>query len=185
MPVWALFFNSRGRLNRARFWLALLALILISKAASLLQLWDDSLPFFMAVQLFRQVIFLISIIPTIKRLHDRDRAGWWVLLFYVGPILIALVGGAIMWAPSSSFGNAANAVHALVYLCLMGALALGLWGVVEIGFLPGTKGDNRFGAGGLPGAAPDRYPAHGADHRPLQSRRHRGRARPARGRPRA
>jgi uncharacterized membrane protein YhaH (DUF805 family) len=32
-----------------------------------------------------------------------------------------------------------------VRLCLLGAFALGIWGLVEIGFLRGTAGYNRFG----------------------------------------
>jgi uncharacterized membrane protein YhaH (DUF805 family) len=44
----------------------------------------------------------------IKRLHDRDKSGWWILLWFV-PII-----GAI-------------------------------WALIEIGFVAGTPGPNRFG----------------------------------------
>jgi uncharacterized membrane protein YhaH (DUF805 family) len=34
-------------------------------------------------------------------------------------------------------------------LCLLSGIALGIWGLVEMGFRPGTAGFNRFGANPL------------------------------------
>jgi uncharacterized membrane protein YhaH (DUF805 family) len=60
-----------------------------------------------------------------KRLHDRGRAGWWGFL-----VVWALVEA---WpAPSSPLGYAALAVLAVTFL--------------DLGFMPGASGPNRFGA---------------------------------------
>ena len=58
------------------------------------------------------IFFLIILWPAfaiqVKRWHDRDKSGWWVLIN-----LIPIIGP--------------------------------LWALVEIGFLTGTEGSNRFG----------------------------------------
>jgi len=50
----------------------------------------------------------ISIALMIKRTHDRDKSGWWILVY-----MIPIIG----W----------------------------IWSVIELGFLDGTPGPNRFG----------------------------------------
>jgi len=64
------------------------------------------------VGLFSSIFSLVVIVPAflvyIKRWHDRDKSGWWMLI-----VLIPLVGL--------------------------------IWFLVELGFLPGTPGPNRFG----------------------------------------
>ena len=68
----------------------------------------------------------------IKRLHDRDRSGWWIVVFYFGPAVLAA-------AQNSSDG-------VLAWLVLgLGAFAVSIWSLVELGFLRGTSGPNRFG----------------------------------------
>jgi Protein of unknown function (DUF805) len=61
---------------------------------------------------FSGIFTLLAIIPAImvyiKRFHDRDKSGWWVLI-----ALIPIIGA----------------------LCIL----------IELGFLPGTPGPNRFG----------------------------------------
>jgi uncharacterized membrane protein YhaH (DUF805 family) len=91
-------------------------------------------------------IFVSTIAVGVKRLHDRDRSAWWLLLFYMGPALVALAGGALLWSAFGSFGDARDVALFLLRLCLLGGFALGIWGLVEIGFRRGTKGYNRFGA---------------------------------------
>ena len=70
-----------------------------------------------------------SFAVAVKRLHDRDKSGWWVLVFYVLPNVIDSGGRA-------SGGSG--------LLSLIG-FAIGIWAFVELGCLRGTVGDNRFG----------------------------------------
>jgi len=76
----------------------------------------------------------------IRRLHDRNKSGWWMLPFAVAPYLLyGLTGGLSVAAEDNP---------ALLWPLLASSLAgfvLGLWGLIEIGFLKGAPGPNRFG----------------------------------------
>jgi uncharacterized membrane protein YhaH (DUF805 family) len=68
----------------------------------------------------------------VKRLHDRNKSGWWIVPFFIAPILLSKVGD---WLGDS---------YPADYLMLV-LIALSLWGFVEILCLRGTSGPNRFG----------------------------------------
>ena len=74
----------------------------------------------------------IYLATAIKRLHDRDRSGWWIVPFFFIPNLLfhfwALLPDANWFVPFDW------AIH-----------ALWLWGLVEMFVAPGTSGINRFG----------------------------------------
>lgn len=155
-----LFFGFGGRINRGKFWLTLVVWLLIWIVAipafvvgglAILgsNVSDGSLPNLEdPVALLRMIrdygilslIILAFIIVSwvsafavgIKRLHDRDRSGWWTLLFYFGPAVLVL-------AQNSADGALTSLVLGL------GALAISVWWLVELGFLRGTSGPNRFG----------------------------------------
>jgi uncharacterized membrane protein YhaH (DUF805 family) len=74
----------------------------------------------------------------VKRLHDRDKSGWWVLLFYVAPNVASAIGTA-------SGDSGLLAVAGLVNL------AISIWAFVEMGCLRGTAGTNRYGPDPLSG----------------------------------
>jgi len=97
--------------------------------------------------IFLLATFIPSLAVQVRRLHDRDRSGWWILL----PLLPLFVAGTIM-------------VTALVSLNL--ALMLVAWAVSLLGFacgilllvwycLPGTSGPNRYGDDPLGNTAED------------------------------
>jgi uncharacterized membrane protein YhaH (DUF805 family) len=66
----------------------------------------------------------------IKRLHDRNKSGWWVIPF---------VG---LTALNAHFGNLLG--HPPAFIDLVSGI-LFLWGLVEMSFVKGTSGPNRFG----------------------------------------
>lgn len=71
----------------------------------------------------------------VRRLHDRNKSAWWALLFVGAPLLGS--GWIAETDPSGSQG-----VTLLVALI---GLVLQVWGFVELGFLRGTPGPNRYG----------------------------------------
>jgi uncharacterized membrane protein YhaH (DUF805 family) len=81
-------------------------------------------------------IFIFSLwiltAATIKRLHDRDKAGWWIAVFCIAPLLLG------------NFADVYSESYAADLLALI-AIVLNLWGVIELVFLKGTNGPNRFG----------------------------------------
>jgi Protein of unknown function (DUF805) len=74
---------------------------------------------------------------TIKRLHDRNRSGWWIIAFGVVPILLPDVAGRL--------GNS----YAVFFIGLI-AFVLSIWSFVETFCPRGTHGPNRFGPDPLP-----------------------------------
>ncbi|AWM10013.1 DUF805 domain-containing protein [Bradyrhizobium symbiodeficiens] len=67
-----------------------------------------------------------------KRLHDRDKSGWWIIPFFFAPGLF------------SQFSDLLPDSHWALSLSLT-ASTLWLWGIVELFIVPGTAGHNRFG----------------------------------------
>ena len=69
---------------------------------------------------------------SIKRLHDRDRSGWWLVPFFVVPGLYQQF--------------AARLPHPFpAELLAWAVFVLYLWGFIELYFLKGTRWTNRFG----------------------------------------
>ena len=83
---------------------------------------------------------------SVKRLHDRNKSGWWLLLFFAMPGMYSQFGARI----SDRLGDSAAMVFGL------NALVFSIWGFIEMYCLKGTKGTNRFGADPL--APPDTRP---------------------------
>ena len=79
----------------------------------------------------------------IKRLHDRNKSGWWVLLFYGAPTALSAVAALLESGAETSL---AVLLFQLVNLVIL------VWALIELGCLRGTIGQNRYGPDPL---APD------------------------------
>jgi uncharacterized membrane protein YhaH (DUF805 family) len=86
------------------------------------------------------LVWLAFIIPgiavAVRRLHDTNRSGWWILSPFAGYALVWI--GIAMAASGSSAGT---------LLATLGMLVAGVLGIVLLVFmfLDGTKGPNRYG----------------------------------------
>jgi uncharacterized membrane protein YhaH (DUF805 family) len=140
----AFLFSFRGRINRAKYWLAALVYGLVtivffvlafvalgnnidnlfSFAGIGILLWIAGLFLFLAVT-------WSSIVVGIKRLHDREKSGWWMLVFLLGPTVLNGMGQSTTGAAS--------------LILSIGALAVSVWAFVELGCLRGTPGSNLYG----------------------------------------
>jgi uncharacterized membrane protein YhaH (DUF805 family) len=159
--VWFLF-RFEGRINRARYWLATLAMLcciilvlvslvklaiafgirgslsfyLVGISASIRVVEGDQPPtswFFQIVMAPIACVFAWSYAAvSIKRLHDRNKSGWWIVPFIVVPGLY----GPFCNLPGAS--DAAPFIRIAMFICL-------IWGFVEMCLLRGTRGPNRFG----------------------------------------
>ncbi|GAF67523.1 unnamed protein product, partial [marine sediment metagenome] len=76
----------RGRARRLEYWL----FILIMTVASWVLVYFDVLTgslgpygFGLLSSLFVFATFIPSLCVSVRRLHDSDRRGWWVLIFFV------------------------------------------------------------------------------------------------------
>jgi uncharacterized membrane protein YhaH (DUF805 family) len=107
------YLSAEGRVDRKQWWLRMvLPFAVISVVLSFIDLaigtYDARTGAGLLSGLFGLAAFIPAILIDIKRWHDRDKSGWWMLI-----LLVPVVGA--------------------------------IWFLVELGFLKGTPGPNRFG----------------------------------------
>jgi len=83
-------------------------------------------------------VMVVNLAVCVRRLHDRDKSAWWLLVFWLAPLILLGVTQAL----TDQTGEGSPAAM----ITVLAALGLNLWSLVEIGFRRGTPGDNRFGA---------------------------------------
>jgi uncharacterized membrane protein YhaH (DUF805 family) len=135
-----LLFSFQGRIGRGQFWLAVgvwvgFAVAVFGLTWLFVYAFDirPSLSFSALVQAAVFIPIVYSAIATgIKRLHDRGKHHWWLLVFYLGP----LIGLAL---PSYLGDGRIMSVISLAGFVLL------LWAFVELGCLRGSIGANPYG----------------------------------------
>jgi uncharacterized membrane protein YhaH (DUF805 family) len=133
-----LFFKFDGRVNRARFWIAALVFAVINVVLAILgYVMDQSVVFQALNSMLGIVILIASIAVGVKRLHDRNKSGWYLLLFYLVPSILVVIGVLI-----GAFMEDSTIIATVLGLL---AFAIGVWAFVEMGCLRGTIGVNQYG----------------------------------------
>jgi uncharacterized membrane protein YhaH (DUF805 family) len=89
----------------------------------------------------------INFALSVKRLHDRDRTGWWLLWQTLALIIavIAIVVVVVLIKEESAAAEIIAGSYVVAGVFGVIALVITLWLFVEIGFLRGTQGPNRYG----------------------------------------
>lgn len=150
------YFSWQGRLNRKPYWLRSLALFAVTigvfallfvgfgAAGSLLGgdlsgLEDFNLGIGAILIGILALVFIIAVTVSgmsiaARRLHDRNKSAWWLLVFYVLPNFLS--GDTGFYGPAD---------EPLAIVVTLAGAAISIWGLIEIGFLKGTDGPNRFG----------------------------------------
>jgi uncharacterized membrane protein YhaH (DUF805 family) len=171
--TWYLF-SFKGRINRAKYWLAglvIVSLMLAFVGLVYLALMIDfvahamgtphgsgevsfgfdvddvfsvldpaawralslgKLPMVLVKAIGTALFFWIFLATSIKRLHDRDKSGWWMVPFFAVPHLY------------NHFSDLLPDSYLVVIPALI-AFVLMIWGLVELYFLHGSRKTNRFG----------------------------------------
>lgn len=147
----------RGRAGRGEFWWWQLAVLIAGIATSVLDRAADAA---VGVTLLGPLLTLALLVPNlavaVRRLHDSDLAGWWVLVpvLLVGSGFLLLVGAVIALLADgfSESGTSGNGVGVAVVLAGLGALLLLAGAAAQLVLMlrPSTPGPNRFGP--YPGA---------------------------------
>ena len=88
-----------------------------------------------AALLVTLVSFALGLAVSARRLHDRGKSAWWLLLFYVVPFALTLT---MQWAAQEQ----ASAIFSITTLLLV---ALFVWAIVELGVLRGVDRWNAHG----------------------------------------
>lgn len=134
-----LLLGFKGRINRARYLVVQLALL-----AGWFAIWLKLSPQGEALRWVVAIAMIwINTATTAKRLHDRDRSGWWaVAVLFVNLLSYAYFGLFL----GLYFGVDISIVSELLLVMLAVALPLlQTWVVIELFFLIGSDGRNRFG----------------------------------------
>ena len=129
VDFWPLLFSFQGRINRAKYWIATITYISMTIALVGLGFFFrfDTIFFIIAAIVF--IAMTVSGIAVgLKRLHDRDMSGWWLLVFYLLPAVLDGIGREL----------------AAPIILSLGA-AISVWALVVLGFLRGTSGTNQYG----------------------------------------
>ena len=131
MHVSNLLFSFTGRVNRAPYWLVSIAVMVAALVVVGIAVTIAGRSTMAIVIGGADLVLMIwiGLALTIKRLHDRDKSAWWLLLFYFAPSILQAIGHR---AWSAGF-----------ILVLIG-FGIGLWALVEIGFRRGTAGPNSY-----------------------------------------
>jgi uncharacterized membrane protein YhaH (DUF805 family) len=148
MPMSQLLFSFQGRLNRQPYWLTSIAIVvliilLIAFALAMFgvhDFWAGGTTLALLVILYIPLLW-VGLALGAKRLHDRDKSAWWLLLFYPVPSLLS---------------GAANRIDGGGFILHLAGFAITVWAFVELGCLRGTVGPNRYGPDPL--AAPATAP---------------------------
>jgi uncharacterized membrane protein YhaH (DUF805 family) len=138
--VWLLF-SFKGRAGRAKYLVVELALltlwftlwiVLRVQFSSLWEHWIAAIP-----------MIWINLAVTAKRLHDRNRNGWWAVAVFAVNRLSYVYYGVFF---DLSFGvDISIAVELLFALLAVAMSLLQTWVIIELFFVAGTDGPNRFG----------------------------------------
>jgi uncharacterized membrane protein YhaH (DUF805 family) len=143
MRWFAVLTSFRGRLRRRDFWIGLFLLLLIQLAlvfgfAGLMRPTGATPLEQVTVWLALGVLLWVSAALIVKGLHDRGKSALWYPLFGLAPAVCYQLGVVY----SSNISNVLSPAQ-IVFWLLAGALWV--WATIELGFMPGTKGPNRYG----------------------------------------
>ena len=136
--------RPEGRISRAPYWIGWLIILSVEIAVRLgLDIPFASSPAdalsVRALSFLIDVILLYpSIIVMVKRLHDRNRSGW-VIGWLIVPSAVLML--------TNLLGMSGDPEHmgAVESLLLIATSVIWLAFMIELGFRPGTPGDNHYG----------------------------------------
>ena len=110
------------------------------------------------------LLYYVTFAVTVKRLHDRDKSAWWLLVFFVLPFVLNIptymmlpqylhMMQEAMVAAQNHLPPPQAPQNALATIGNGAATIISLWAFVELYCLPGTTGPNRYGPDPLARAA--------------------------------
>ena len=154
----SLLFGFRGRFNLTKYWLTVFFCFIVEFAAiewiDVFGSGEETIPGYAGLS--KQVagmIMLVAIVPLFaagtKRLHDRDKSGLWLLVFYIAPVVLPgmVVTYYVRHCPTPIWEPCpwVNTTGAFGIVCEFLALAIGIWAFLELGCFRGAVGPNRYG----------------------------------------
>lgn len=147
------YFEFSGRSSRSEFWFFVLFLFIIMIVASIIDrlvLGSESVGILYTLALLAHLIPGIAV--SVRRLHDIDRTGLWVLLFWLAPLVVFLIamifmGSSLFMIMSGDSSAMAAAFATMGAGFLLVAVVDIVIAIIAIVFYvtPGTPGPNPYG----------------------------------------
>jgi uncharacterized membrane protein YhaH (DUF805 family) len=142
MNLGSIYTSFEGRITRKPFWVATILLAAVALAILFASLWAVGERDYMAIRLNGFVVTLVFLYPLlavwVKRLHDRGRPGYMVIVFLV-PWLLHQIANLI------GITGDPTSVNSLDVLFFGVNIVIGIWFVIDLGILRGTRGENPHG----------------------------------------
>ena len=141
-----------GRASRSEFWWYALLVIVAAVVGMILDSALSLAPIVLLYGPLTLAVLVATFIPTIaaqlRRLHDTNRSGWWLLAFYI------LYCGYLYLTLGNMEAIAAGDMSSLASVGMV-AIVMLIYSIVLIVFyvMKGTTGDNRYGPDPLAGEA--------------------------------
>jgi uncharacterized membrane protein YhaH (DUF805 family) len=145
IQTWRALLSFRGRAVRLRYWVTTLVALLMIVLAFMLAIGASrfapvgpvNIGIFVVLMVLAFAVFVLMIwlfvAVMVRRLHDRNWSGWWAIPILAGSLVPDLL---------ERVGDVSLGVQ--LPLLLLSAI-VGIWSLIELGFLRGTAGENRFG----------------------------------------
>ena len=92
-----------GRASRSEFWFWILFTVLVGLFTTIIDLRILSSKIQLISSIWSLVTFLPSLAIGVRRLHDADRSGWWLLLAFIP--LIGFVVLIVFWCLEGTRGS--------------------------------------------------------------------------------
>lgn len=127
------YLDFAGRCARREFWYYVLAYFVGYIVLAIVQ---GILGTHILTILYSLALLLPGVGISVRRLHDTDHSGWWLLIVAVPGVLMTVLSAMAYAAGSSSFLSAI-----LLPIVVLGGLALLVYWYAQ----PGTAGSNTYG----------------------------------------
>jgi uncharacterized membrane protein YhaH (DUF805 family) len=137
------YFSFQGRSNRQRYWVTGITIFMLYFLAALIVGALAELPMLAILGgLLFLVLIRVSLVAGLangaRRLHDRGKSAWWLLLFVGLPTLLSIPSELVKYSHDAD-------AQALGLILLLPALPFYIWGFVVMACLKGATGPNRYG----------------------------------------
>src|SRR5262249_12503387 len=144
-------FGFSGRINRAKYWLWILLYFIAAIIVAVVIYVVNSPMAGNIVQLaFSIAAFVSSLAVMTKRLHDRAKSAWWLLIYVLIPSILLGVGGGLamygMMSGAMTTGSAdLSGMQLTAGILVLAAGVFLIWAFVDLCCLRGTIGSNQYG----------------------------------------
>lgn len=143
------YFSPSGRISRSQYWLRyFVPILIIGMMLSLLQLVGGE-GFQVLAGLFQLIVLWPGIALLIKRIHDRNKSGWLVWVFY-GPLILGMIFTIAAFVAVALGSTEIAALGIISGALWIAVVIVAIWFFIEFGCMRGTVGVNQYGPDPVP-----------------------------------